>query len=322
MGFRYPYSYSFGILRPNNSARQPPDLDPGVYLNRLYINPRLRPIILNVDDNVGSTVPRSTNRGLRFQDPAPEMYSPVSRMDLRGRQNRPLRGSALVPHELGVVDEHGSQSARTGTMTRRDDVLPFSLAIKELYHQLEAGAEFYASFDSEYEKDIVRIKTYATKEILENLWTRKVRRARNPRSALQDQDRDRYIDNDFAEYEDQFAVWKRKLCHALDGAIASRLDEGRQDERNSTRHQSMVRMIDKIRTANRQLLPLLDSAWKRQVLCKDLVTELDLLKDLVTSGGRGSKRLSNTASNSSAANGETVEGEDWKPGPDQSGSNW
>ena len=199
-------------------------------------------------------------------------------------------------------------------MRESDDALPFSLAITELFRQLEAATKFYASFAKEYNEDIKQIKQYATKEILENLWIRKVRRARKPRAGLRTQDEDRYTGNGFAEYEDQFAVWKRKICHALDGAITSSLDgESRHDRSSRTRYQSMVNMVDKIRTANRQLLRLLDTAWKREQLCRELVTELELLKDLVNPGENKSKNLQNNGDEAKEDSGDngTNEEVDW-----------
>jgi hypothetical protein len=304
MAFRYPNSYSLGIMRPGNSSRQPLDIDPDVYLNRLYINARPRPVIWDMGDEVDSFGRRSRTCGPRLQESVPEMLLPP-RMVASGRQDRPLRAADWASQQAGFLDEYGRRSAQIGIVRDRDDALPFSLAITELFRQLEAATKFYISFGKEYNEDIKQIKQYATKEILENLWIRKVRRARSPRVALQRQDEDRYTGNGFAEYEDRFAVWKRKICHALDGAITSRLDgESRHDHGSGTRHQSMVSMIDKIRTANRQLLPLLDTAWERQQLCRDLVTELELLKDLVNPGESSSKSVQNNVNLTNEDNGD------------------
>ena len=56
-------------------------------------------------------------------------------------------------------------------------------------------------------------------------------------------------DNLFAEHEDQFVVWEMKLSRVLDWAITSSLREASRYDCNSTRYQSKVRLIDKIRVA-------------------------------------------------------------------------
>lgn len=301
MAFRYPYGYSMGIQRPANRSRQVLDTDPDVYFNGLYINPRLGPVMWGMSDEVSSFSSRPRDRGLRYQDLAPE-FLPGSRMRVRGRQNRYVTDPAFASPQLGYIDERVNRSVQTGTVRETDDVLPVSLAIKELFYQLEAAAKFYTNFGKEYEKDIALVKKYATKEILENLWIRRVRRAKDPRAAFQNEDHD--------GYEDQFAVWKRKLCHALDGVIASNLDEASHDDRNRS-DQSMVRMVDKIGTANRQLLPLLDAAWRGQDRCRELIIELELLKGLVKSGDRIDMKQSDDKEDGNSEGGRPVEDGTW-----------
>ena len=283
MAFRYPSNYSFAILRPANSSRRSLDADLDNF-SRLYVNSRLRPLTWDLEDEAGASAPRTGARESSLQSPAPESSSSVSRTDTRRRQDRSLRVPAVRSRSPGSVDEHGRRSAITEIVRERGDVIPFSLAIKELHHQLGLAVAFYINFDSEYGKDIAQIKKYATGEILENLWARKVRRSKDPGTAAQDRYHNRDGDNLIAEYEDRFAIWKRKLSHALSGAITSGLGESSHDDRNSTRHQSKIRLVDKIRMANRQLRPLLDTAWKRRELCRDLITELKMLKGLVDPG--------------------------------------
>lgn len=286
-------------------------MDSDVYYNKLYIDPRLGPVIWDMNDEVGISGARTRVRGgSRIQVPEPDLI-PVSSMS---RHSRHLRDSAFTSPQSGPVDDHGRRSIRAGIVLERDDALPISLATKELYHQLEAAAKFYTNFGKGYEKDIASIKKYATKEILESLWIRRVRRARDPTAAAQAQDYDGYNDDDLVSYEDQFAVWKRKLCHALDGVIAASLDETSHDDRNRS-YKSMLRMVDKIRTANRQLLPLLDEAWKGQDLCRDLITELNLLKSLVKSISTQKKDANENEHGNSEDNG-TVEEENWHEGQD------
>lgn len=95
-------------------------------------------------------------------------------------------------------------------MREKSDALAFSLAIKELSHQLRTAVAFYIRFDLEYEKDIVQIKKYATREILDNLWAMKIRRPKALGTAAQYRYHDRYGDN-------LFEVRKKKLSRVCSG---------------------------------------------------------------------------------------------------------
>jgi hypothetical protein len=288
------------------------EFDPDLHLSRLYINPRARPVIWGMDDEVDNFCPGGT-REPRYA------FAPASRVVSRGR-DRPLRGRDLTSQQAEAVSDYGRGSGRATVGRERDDSLPFTLAVAELFRQLEAATAFYIAFGKEYSDDIKKIKQYATREILENLWIRKVRRAKNPTGESQNQDEGRYAGTGFPDYEDQFAIWKRKVCHALDGAIASSLDTGNSNDRSGgARQQSMARMIDKIRTAHRQLLPLLGAAWKREQVCRDLVTELKLLRDLVNPGQTITRTQTNqdsggevvAVSNDEVAEEVKVGGVDW-----------
>jgi hypothetical protein len=282
MAFRYPNNYSFAILRQGNEGRR--SLDPNTdNLRGLYINPRLQSLILDVEDEVGGTGPRPRARNSRFPTPAPDLFSPISRAGTRKQRDRTPRVLDLSPHGSRGVDEYSRRLARTELGRERNGVLPFSLAVNELQRQLVEAMDFYVDLNTKYEKDIERIKKYATKEVLEKIWTLKVTRSKDPGTMAHDQYHDQNRDNLFAECEDQFVIRKRTLSHALDGAISSSL-RGSHDDPNGARHQSMIRLIDKIRMANQQLLPLFDTAWKRPELCKDLVTELKMLAGLIKSG--------------------------------------
>jgi hypothetical protein len=297
MTFPYPQPCSRSILRQNARTRvldvhrheNGVDIYPEVYFDELYIKPRLEPIVWDVDGELVSLSPRTRSWGSRFQGSATEQYLSASR---RGPtvQNEHQRdfGEVMLRSEVGGV--YGEQRTRPKIVRDRGRVFPFYWALKELYQKLDAAANFYSNFESEYENDITPIKKYATREVLEKLWTSKVKVAKVRKASLGSKRGDN--DGDFIEYEDKFAGWKRKVGHALDDAVNPSLDERNQDEPNkSTRYQSTVRLLDKILTANRQILPLLDAASKRQEHCKDLITELELLKSLVDPDNDNNKKL-------------------------------
>jgi hypothetical protein len=280
MAFRYPNNYSFAILRQGNDSRRSLHTDTDIR-SRLYIDPCRQPLILDVGDEVGGSGPRA--RISRLQPLAPNLFSPVSRTGARRQRDRTLRISDVSTRESKDVDEYGRRRGRTEIVRERNDVLPFSITVNELQRQLGDAIKFYEDFNSKYENDIDLIKKYATKEVLENLWTMKVM-SKEPATASHDEYDDQDSDNLLAESEDQFAIWKRTLSHALDGAISSGMREGNLHDPNGTRHQSMTRLVDKIRMANQQLLPLFDTAWKRPEFSSDLVTELKMLHGLIKSG--------------------------------------
>ena len=293
MAFRYPNTYSFATLQGTNSSRRSLDVDPDNF-STVYLNSRLRPLIWDERDGIRSSTSRARARESRLQSPVLESTSSVSLsvsgIDIR-RQDRPLRVPTTGSRPSRSIDEHSSLSAGTEVVREKSDALAFSLAIKELYHQLGTAVAFYIKFDLEYEKDIVQIKKYATREILDNLWAMKIRRSKDLGTAAQDRYHDRYGDNLFAEHEDQFVVWKMKLSRVLDGAITSSFREASHYDCNSTRYQSKVRLIDKIRVANGQLRPLLDMASERRERCRDLITELKMLRGLIDPGRGNSEEL-------------------------------
>lgn len=124
-----------------------------------------------------------------------------------------------------------------------------------------------------------------------NLWAMKIRRSKALGTAAQDRYHDPYGDNLFAEHEDQFVVWKMKLSRVLDWAITYSLREVSRYDCNSTRYQSKVRLIDKIRLANRQLRLLFDTASERREFCRDLITELKMLRGMIDPGRGNSEEL-------------------------------
>jgi hypothetical protein len=296
MAFRYPNGYfngyPRGILRPRNRARQPSDDDryghvdiyPDVYFDGLCLNPRLGQMVWDTGDEASYT-PRTRGYGPRFQDPTAEQFLATPRMGSRARQDQHLRDSGMVSRRRS--DENVERSGRPDIL--RDPVLPFGLAMKELHRKLEAAEKFYESFESEYEDDIKSIKAYAAKEILEKLWTRKVRGSNAPQAASTNQDG--YNDGDFAEYGGKFAAFRGTVRHALDEAMNSRLGDGAHDLQSGTRYNSMCRLVEKIETANRQILPLLDGASKGQDACKVLIEELQQLKSLVDPENEKTKHI-------------------------------
>jgi hypothetical protein len=297
MTFPYPQPRSRGRLRQSDRGRLPLDVDryghgvdiyPEVYFDELYINPCLEPIVWGVDGEVVSLSPRTRSWGSRFQDSATEQYLSASRRVTTGR-NQHLRDSSEVMLRSEVGGVYGEQRTRPEIVRDRGRVFPFYWALKELYQKLDAAANFYSNFESEYENDITRIKKYAAREILEKLWTSRVKVTKDRKASLES--KHRHNVGDFIEYEDKFAGWKRKVGHALDDALNPCLDEENLDEPKNTRYQSTVRLLDKVLTANRQILPLLDAASKGQEHCKDLITELELLKSLVDPENDNNKKL-------------------------------
>lgn len=295
MAFRYPDGYfdgyPRGISRPRNGTRHPSDDDryrqsveiyPDMYFDRLSLDPRSGPMVWDLDDEAVYT-PRTRAYGPRFHDPTVDQFLATPMMGSGARRDQHLGDSGMMSRlQSDLVDDY------VGRGTRRemppDPTLHFALALKELHRKLEEAEQFYESFELEYEEDVRSIKVYASKEILEKLWTRKARGSNGSTN------QDGYSDGDFAEYGAKFAAFKRTVSHALDEALKPMAGNAALN-RQSARHQSMTRLAAKIATANRQIVPLLDGACKGQADCKALVEELQELKGLVDPETEKSKQI-------------------------------
>jgi hypothetical protein len=86
--------------------------------------------------------------------------------------------------------------------------------MKDLFRKLEAATQIYSNFQFEYKDDIASIKRYATKEIVDKLWTLKARGKKDRRASFDSQDD--IVVEDSVEYEAKFVAWKKKVAEVLD----------------------------------------------------------------------------------------------------------
>lgn len=227
--------------------------------------------------------------GSRIHEHAAESnpFRPSLRFGTPQRRGHHLRDFSRIPRRSGLGDGYIEPSARSGITRDRESSLPFGVALKELHRKLEAAGQVYSSFESEFENDVASIKKYATVGILENLWVMKAKGGKDRRASSESQDG---YESGTSDHEDKFLEFKAKISQALGKALSATINEGTSDL-DSTRHQSMVRLKEKIQTANRQILPLLGAVSKGQEQCKALTTELEFLSSLIDPASDNSKRL-------------------------------
>lgn len=289
MNSRYPQAHSRGLLRRSYITPRPSSTDRYGRIADLYpdfdglrIDPRVGPVFLDVGNDVFNVRPRNWTSASRFQDTAaePEQLVAISEIETARRRGQNIRNLGRLSPRPEFVHEYGEKSSKPGITYKRKEALPFVSAMKGLHRKLEAAKQTYIHFQSEYDTETESIKKYATKEILEDLWTSKMRSKKGRSVLLEDQHGD---EDDRYGYEEKFAGWKRKIAQALDEVLNSSIKKGTLNTpKNITRYQSMVRLREKLYTANRQILPLLDDVSKGREYCKALITELDLLKTLIS----------------------------------------
>jgi hypothetical protein len=163
--------------------------------------------------------------------------------------------------------------------------------MKDLFRKLEAATQIYSNFQFEYKDDIASIKRYATKEIVDKLWTLKARGKKDRRASFDSQDD--IVVEDSVEYEAKFVAWKKKVAEVLDNVINSATKGGKGYSKKTNRQESMDRLRGKVPTANNQILPLLDAVAKEREECKALIIELERLRTLFNPDNDSNKELYN-----------------------------
>ena len=151
--------------------------------------------------------------------------------------------------------------------------------------------QIYSNFQFEYEDDNASIKKYATKEIVDKLWTLKVRGKKDRRASFGSQDD--IVVEDSVEYEAKFVAWKKKVAEALDNVINSATKGGKGYSKKTNRQESMNRLKGTVPTANNQILPLLDAVVKEREECKALIIELERPRALFNPDNDSNKELYN-----------------------------
>jgi hypothetical protein len=128
------------------------------------------------DDSVDGS-PRTSNYGPRFQDIARELQQLPTRSRPRIGGGSVLDQGSISPFasRSGFANVTHEQTSRQGVAREKGDILPFGRAMKDSFRKLEAATQIYSNFQFEYEDDTASIKKYATKEIIDKLWTLKVR---------------------------------------------------------------------------------------------------------------------------------------------------
>jgi hypothetical protein len=168
---------------------------------------------------------------------------------------------------------------RSGSAKRRFGSSSFVSAIKQLHKEIEAAEQVYFTFHSKFESDISNIKAYASQEILADLWDMKINGGRiDGRRSRRNEDGGTEVESRIEEFESTGT----KILNALDAAISARFsDVSRLSKNNDDLFDTARRFQRKIYVAGEQIDELLSKASRSREYCKNLVHELDFLKELV-----------------------------------------
>ncbi len=263
-------AYSYNMLRRERASRG--RLDPAIdtygvplqgYLNNFLFDPYTgRPIedrIVDVDE-------------LDFG--GPDRFQSFAS---RGRSGGRNQNYYSIRQDL--IDDQIIPRSRTRMSGPAKGCKPIAQAMKELHKQIGKAETFYRDFQSEFDSDTSSLKNYANQELFKQLWVSKIVGKMDP-LMREGEDDDPYSnsreeDDDEKEYQKKFGDMRRDMTAALKAAVASTM------KGNVRNLEKAERLLDKVETAHRQIEPLLEAASKEKRHCKDLLVELDQLKNLV-----------------------------------------
>jgi hypothetical protein len=171
----------------------------------------------------------------------------------------------------------------------RKSAFSFDKAMTKLCNQIAKSEEFFRAFKNEYNKDVERIKQYATDESLLSLWTLRVRGQKDPNAAGEGaSDDDALLDT-----AEKIPLMKERLREAFADVMSSAIKKEKSLGRKEQIHfESSKRQKEKVILANSQVSALLELVPKGPEHCDALVAELQHLKPWLqasddNSGGGG-----------------------------------
>ncbi|KAJ5054888.1 uncharacterized protein L3040_001150 [Drepanopeziza brunnea f. sp. 'multigermtubi'] len=208
-------------------------------------------------------------------------YSEPRRMinqdyDLDPRQNyasRQMEGGRMPGprYPLEQYDPHH----RSRRVAHSKDGVPFGKAMIKLFKDIGKAEEFYGSFVTDYEDEISTLKRYAPSELLNKLWIARVEG--KPDGGSFDEG------EEIPEGEKSFVMFEEKksmLIRSMEGAANSMIIESRSPK-HEVRAEAQKRLREKVQTAHKLIMALLDGAPRKHSQCKSLLSELGMLKALV-----------------------------------------
>lgn len=173
-----------------------------------------------------------------------------------------------------VVSERPSRKTKTTSTPSTGDrtEVPFDKVLLHLYRQLVKALDTFNSFKEEYDEEMNHIKSYATKDVMEQLWVLRIKGERYETVEGEDQG-----DNSLQGSKDNLEFVQSKVNQAFIEIMDAKIDAKWKEERI----QAAERLKAKLKTASDQISRLQEMALTRSKHCGTLVGELEELKSLV-----------------------------------------
>jgi hypothetical protein len=178
-------------------------------------------------------------------------------------------------------DHRDREPRLRSAMSGRKSSISFGKGMKKLEKVLQKSDDFYHQFIQNFDNDMSSTANYATIEIQEKLWRLKIigKKDKNAVRDIQNQRGDEEEDSE--KPKKKFEEKKKDLTHALQVAMEVQFEKLKDTPRSRACVQSAVRLQAKIRTANSQIIDLLEVSTEDRDQCEALLNEIRLLKTLV-----------------------------------------
>jgi len=214
---------------------------------------------------------------LDFYDEDFSVASPQNRPETRqtGPQSQKpgskSQQTSDVHEQLGNTARHQSTAKQEWRLGSAVQGLSFGKAIKSLHEVLGKADHFYTDFQQNFDNEVQNV-SYANKEMKKMMWSMKM--AAPSQEVGQD-------DKPAEKWQTLFAEQRSGLYIAMKAFLNVSLSQGDNKSTKATTLAAWNRLQEKVETASNQIMELLKLATKDHEHCKALLSEVQLLKDLV-----------------------------------------
>lgn len=156
------------------------------------------------------------------------------------------------------------------------DGIGFQKAISKLFKQVQKAEATYGHFRDEFDDEVGQVKKYIASDVYESLWQSKLA-GKSDKKVYQESD----DATDAEETQVQFDEVETALVPALNAAVQAMISEKGSSPRSKNRVDFFLRLQEKVRMAQVQIVELLEKAGNSHEDCESFLTELGLLKTLV-----------------------------------------
>lgn len=205
---------------------------------------------------------------------------------------------SIVPQPYDGEGHYSVNSGQHGGPRQKHKLPNVSLqdAMMDLYDQLKGAERFYFHFRQDFENDTIRIKPYASSDVLGYLWASKVGESDNPRTRNLPHSaelRDGF-ENEGKNLREGFRVTGKQIGRLFRIAItaADRLKSQRPTLESRIDPSNAARISDKLKSVYKDVTALLGSASRRVEDVQYLLTDLEMAATFLKGNGDERARMS------------------------------